>query len=334
MKLFWFTLLFLIGTFIYYLFNPTIERLNISGQEHQRSFDPSTGTYSYRSDNVISRPTEPAKELKTHSINYESGARQYIKIKLKNGDNTYLPSRNHVVDTGSSCLIYPYKLDILNADGTSKDENLYRVIKKTTTPFDASAWLVIGDITLVDYTEEYNTLTLRNVVFFVTDAVSIFSSIFGIGNTGYSYSNPVIEMDLWYRCGPLVLDPRPGPEQYNYLDRNLWSSIINYYSYVKIELNNSSSYGKIKEGKKGDDDNNCKGIKWIKLISNAITTINVKNVRINNQYTGGDSNFWYNNNHNEDNNKMLIDTGNHDMNIRTGQFRNSFCITVSKRYLP
>ena len=85
MKLFWYMLLFLIGTFIYYLFNPTIERLNISGQpqqEHQRSFDPSTGTYSYRSDNVISRPTEPAKELKTYNIAYESGARQYIKIKL------------------------------------------------------------------------------------------------------------------------------------------------------------------------------------------------------------------------------------------------------------
>ena len=112
MKLFWYILLFLIGTFIYCLFNPTIERLNISGQpqqEHQRSFDPSTGTYSYRSDNVISRPTYPEKELKTYrNINRVNDTRQFIKIRLENGGNTYLPSRNHVVDTGSSCLIYPY----------------------------------------------------------------------------------------------------------------------------------------------------------------------------------------------------------------------------------
>ena len=90
MKLFWYMLLFLIGTFIYYLLNSTIEGLNISGQpqqpqqEHQRLLDPSTGTYSYRSDNVISRPTEPAKELKTYNINYHNESRQYIKIKLKN----------------------------------------------------------------------------------------------------------------------------------------------------------------------------------------------------------------------------------------------------------
>ena len=91
MKLFWYMLLFLIGTFIYYLFNPTIEGLNISGQpqqEHQRLLDPSTGTYSYRSDNVISRPTSPAKELKTYinmdyNMEYKNDTRQYIKIKLK-----------------------------------------------------------------------------------------------------------------------------------------------------------------------------------------------------------------------------------------------------------
>ena len=69
MKLFWYMLLFLIGTFIYYLFNPTIEGLNISGQpEHQRLLNPSTGTYYYRSDTTISRPTLPAKELNTYNI--------------------------------------------------------------------------------------------------------------------------------------------------------------------------------------------------------------------------------------------------------------------------
>ena len=188
---------------------------------------------------------------------------------------------------------------------------MYKVIGRTTTPFEMSAWLVIGDITLVDYLHDTNTITLSNVIFYVSDSLSGYAAVFGIGNTGYSYLE-----DSANKCGPPVRNPIPGPGLNNYLDRNLWSSIINYYSYVKIELNDDPSYGKIKFFNNCVDDNKCRGITWIKLISNGYTIINVKNVRICNQYTGGCSNFWYNNNHNEDNNTMLIDTGDLLMEIQ------------------
>ena len=51
------------------------------GKEYLDSMGRPTGTYSYRSDNVISRPTSPAKELKTYNMGLENFSRQYISRK-------------------------------------------------------------------------------------------------------------------------------------------------------------------------------------------------------------------------------------------------------------